>query len=167
MIASVLALLAVWLMMTSPAVWGEEIKKPSVSLEEVDALELSVSLEAVINQIDRHFKVESALSLRERKLQAVVAFHGWRATKQEIKLLAKVLENLTAIHELNVQKQEHADIEDIEVLRSHNQVIEKRIGLLQKQEQCRAHLFRLIELANLEIKSHESAEEGSAAARVD
>ena len=144
-------------MMASPAGWGEEIKRPSVSLEEVDALELSVSLEAVINQIDRHFKVESALSLRERKLQAVVAFHSWRAAKREIELMTKVLENLTAIHELNVKKQKHAEIEDIEVLRSHNQILEKQIGLLQKQEQCRAHLFRLIELANLEIKSHESA----------
>ena len=73
--------------------------------------------------------------------------------------MSAVLDNLAAIHELNVQKQKHAEIEDIEVLRSHNQVLEKQIGLLQKQEECRAHLFRLIDLANLEIVSHERAKE--------
>ena len=153
------ASMAAAVLMTAPAAGEEGRRRLAVSLEEVDALELSVTLEQVFSAIDQHFRVESALSLRERKLKAVVAFHGWRTARQEIALMSAVLDNLAAIHELNVQKQKHAEIEDIEVLRSHNQVLEKQIGLLQKQEECRAHLFRLIDLANLEIVSHERAKE--------
>ena len=149
------SMVAVVMVMASPAVLGEEVERLSVTLEEVDALELSISLEDIISRIDRYFKAENALSLRKRKLQAVVAFHGWRAAKQEIKLMTTVLDNLTAVHDLNVKKQEHAEIEDIKVLQSHNQVLEKQIALLQKQEGCRGHLFRVIELANLKIKSHD------------
>ena len=149
-------------LLAGAAAWGEG-GAAWVTVADVDSLELRLSLEDVFSQIDRHFqRAESALALRARKLEAMVAFYGWRAGRQEMELLGQVLKNLEAMHTLNVQKQEHAEIEDIEVLRSHNQVLEKRIALLQKQSACRGHLFRLIEIANLDMVSHESQEAGIA-----
>jgi hypothetical protein len=137
---------------------GEPSKVSPVSVAEVEALELPLTLEQVMAAIDLQFQgVESALATRARKVEALVAFYGWQDGKEEVGLLGKSLANLEAIHALKARQQARAEIKDEEFLRSENQVLGERMTLLRKRSECRGHLLRLLDLANVEVVSgHES-----------
>lgn len=140
------------------AAWGET-GVPRISVAEVEALEFQLSLEQVLAAIDRQFQgVESGLAIRTRKAQAMVAFYGWRDGKEAVALLEQTLTNLEAIHALKTRQQAHAEIKDEEVLRSQNQVLGERMTLLQKRSECRGHLLRLVDLANLEVISGDESD---------
>ena len=118
----------------------------------VEALEMPYSEEDILKQIARQFgKTESALFIRAREFQVRASYDGWKTTKQELALMAGIKANLDAAHRVDVLRQREAEIEDTAVLESHTRVLEKEIALLQKRAECRSHLLRILELANVQI----------------
>lgn len=158
-------------LLASSSAWSQEMESDGeldgaarlvVQQEDVRRLELAIPLEHIKGQIDQLFQgKESALAVRRRKVEAEAAFDGWRAAREELGLLADIKGNLDAIYQLNVRRQNEGEIEDTKVLESHNRVLEKQIALLQKREQARGHLLRLLEIALVEIVNDGDRESGT------
>ena len=143
---------AVALLTPAPAALDDEERWLSIPATAVEALELPYSLEDLLKQIDDQYRqTESALFIRAQTFQTRAAYDGWKTTKQELAVIARIKANLDAAHQVNVRRQREAEIEDVQVLASQNRVLEKEIELLQKQQECRAHLRRILELANVQI----------------
>ena len=121
-----------------------------VALADVDSLVLPYTL-GELTEPFREKLVHDRILLRQRVLRVTQAFYQFRAAKREITLMQSERDNLAAIYRLNRQRQAHAAIDDEDVLRSHNQLLAKEIGLLQRIETCRTSLLAIFEICNVEV----------------
>lgn len=103
--------------------------------------ELSAHLEATI----RHDR--PAFLARLWRLSQ--AYYRYEAACQEVSLLRMIRENLAAIYELDRQKQQRAEIEDVEVLRAHNALLAVDLQLVQQTQTCRLILLEILESAHV------------------
>ena len=143
---------AVALLTPAPAALDDEERWLSISATAVESLEMPYSERIILNQIEKQYqKTQSALFIRGQKFQARGAYDGWKTTKQELAVMARIKANQDATHQLNLRRQREADIEDTKVLDSHNRLLERDIAILEKRKECKAHLLRILELANVQI----------------
>lgn len=146
--------LAVLLVMASPAGSGKEGGRLSVTLEEVDALELRFGLDELLEHLDAQLGKVDRPEARRRTWELVRAFYGFHATRQEIGLLRKKLKTIEALCALDSMLVANAQAPDEQWLQTDNKVITQKIAVLNKTEQCRLYLLEVLEAANAEIKSH-------------
>ena len=138
------------------------VQEMEMTLSDVDSVTLGdIKLGQMVNHVDRQFSgIEDQISIRKRKIRLIAAWYKWMAAKREIELLSTVRDNLRAVYQLNLKLQESADIEDIAVLRSQNELLAKEITLLKKHEECRTQMLLILEVSNTEIISNETTSGG-------
>lgn len=115
------------------------------------------TLAQLISHLEDTFTFDRPLLL-ERKWQVIRAYYSFKATQKEIELLREIRNNLKAIFSFNLKRKQQADIEDIEFLKSRNELIARELSLLKAKEECRLNLLTMLQLCNVEIVSEEEKE---------
>ena len=90
--------------------------------------------------------------LQQHHLRELLAiFARLDALKQELKILKRQQANLTLIHRLNLEKQSRSEISDLDVLKSEQGLLNKRMAIVGHTYQIRETILTLTRLANISI----------------
>ena len=148
------------LMIASPLAWGEEmgqgetvdrISPLRVKVVDLDSLSLPHELPDLLAQLEQMFAGIDRPLFIQRQWRLRREHRQFQAAQREIKPLRKSRDNLAKLWELAKRKARAARASDKDVLMAENAVIKKELEIVQKVEECRAHLLNILELANCEV----------------
>ena len=129
----------------------------SITKAQVDSLKLPFTLAELTSYLEKIINFDKPLLL-ERKWRVISTYYSFKATQKEIELLEEIRNNIKAIFSLNLKRKQQASIEDIEFLKSRNELIARELSLLKAQEMCRTSLLTMLQLCNVEIVSETEKE---------
>lgn len=139
----------------------------SISVSKVDSLVIPFTLPQFLSYLEEKIADVDRPVFLERKWEVTREYYQFIAAKREIRFLIESRDIIQAIHNLNVKRQQHADIDDIVVLKSKNELIQKEIDLLRGIESCRLSLLAILQICNVEIISDEQKKTAETAQNTD
>jgi len=121
----------------------------SLTIAQIDSLQYPPRDTVLIYIAHRQYVDRQLQQHHLRELLAI--FARLDALKQELKILKRQQANLTLIHRLNLEKQSRSEISDLDVLKSEQGLLNKRMAIVGHTYQIRETILTLTRLANISI----------------
>lgn len=92
---------------------------------------------------------------RQQLNKALVTYSRLQSLQEELAILHSQQKNLELIHGLLIQKQERAEIADLDVLQSQQQLFNKEMTIISHRFQIQKSILELANLAHIKLKLKE------------
>jgi len=130
----------------------------SINMAQIDSLHLPYSL----SELTKYFRnklPENDPDVIQRTSRVVEHFCNLKTATEELHLLSLEAANLKAIWDLNLELARKGDINDLQLLASHNAYLNKKIAVISKERECRNYLIAIVRLCYLRIIINEGKDD--------
>jgi hypothetical protein len=126
-----------------------EAQQPTLTITDIDSLRYPARNTVLTIIAHRQYVDHQLQQLHLREILTIYA--RLDALIQELQILNRQQANLALIHRLNIEKQKHSEIADIEVLLSEQNLLGKQQAIVNQKFQIRETILTLTRLANIPI----------------